>query len=158
MLADQFPQREAEQLMRILLEDLFDIDLKRQLMEPKLRIDEFQYAQLNHAVEALLEGKPVQYVTGKAWFDGLLLHLDESVLIPRPETELLCLWASEFIAAKPDGRLLDLCCGSGCIGLTLKKRFPSLSLTCSDLSPSALSLARENAERLSCEAEFICSG
>ena len=65
VLADQFPQREAEQLMRILLEDLFGLDLTRQLMEPKLRIDETQYARLEHAVQQLLEGVPVQYVTGK---------------------------------------------------------------------------------------------
>ena len=89
MLAEQFPQREAEQLMRILLEDLFGIDLKRQLMEPRMRLDEPQYAQLDNAVKRLLEGVPVQYVTGKAWFDGLLFHVDESVLIPRPETEEL---------------------------------------------------------------------
>jgi release factor glutamine methyltransferase len=101
--------------------------------------------------------EPLQYLLEEVPFCGFSFAVDSRALIPRPETELLCLWASEFIAAKPDGRLLDLCCGSGCIGLTLKKRFPSLSLTCSDLSPSALSLARENAERLSCEAEFICS-
>ena len=64
VLAATFPQREAEQLMRILLEDLFGIDLKRQLMEPELRIDEWQYQQLEEAVRRLLSGEPVQYVTG----------------------------------------------------------------------------------------------
>ena len=64
VLAETFPRREAEQLMRILLEDLFDIDLKRQLMEPDLRIDEWQYHQLGEAVKRLLAGEPVQYVTG----------------------------------------------------------------------------------------------
>ena len=89
MLSATFPQREAEQLMRILLEDMFGIDLKRQLMEPNLRIEEFQYAQLETAVERLLAGEPVQYVTGVARFCDLLIKVSPAVLIPRPETEEL---------------------------------------------------------------------
>ena len=89
MLAETFPQREAEQLIRILLEDLFGIDLKRQLMEPNLRIDEWQYHQLDEAVKRLLSGEPVQYVTGVARFCDLLIKVSPTVLIPRPETEEL---------------------------------------------------------------------
>ena len=88
-LTETFPLREAEQLMRILLEDLFGIDLKRQLMEPDLRIDEWQYHQLEEAVKRLLSGEPVQYVTGVAQFGGLLIKVSPAVLIPRPETEEL---------------------------------------------------------------------
>ena len=89
VLAATFPQREAEQLMRILFEDLFDIDLKRQLMEPELRIDEWQYHQLEEAVKRLQSGEPVQYVTGMARFCDLLIKVSPLVLIPRPETEEL---------------------------------------------------------------------
>ena len=89
VLAEKFPQREAEQLMRILLEDLFDIDLKRQLMEPDLRIDEIQHFQLEQAVKRLMSGEPVQYVTGVARFCDLLIKVSHAVLIPRPETEEL---------------------------------------------------------------------
>ena len=88
-LATTFPQREAEQLMRILLEDLFDNDLKRQLMEPRLRIDEWQYHQIEEAVKRLQTGEPVQYVTGMARFGDLLIKVSPAVLIPRPETEEL---------------------------------------------------------------------
>ncbi len=89
LLAEKFPQREAEQLMRILLEDLFDIDWNRQLMTPDLRIDEHQHYQLGEAVKRLLTGEPVQYVTGIARFNDLLLKVSPAVLIPRPETEEL---------------------------------------------------------------------
>ena len=89
LLAEKFPQREAEQLMRILLEDLFGIDWNRQLMNPDLRIDEHQHYQLGEAVKRLLSGKPVQYVTGMARFNDLLLKVSPAVLIPRPETEEL---------------------------------------------------------------------
>ena len=89
LLAEKFPQREAEQLMRILLEDLFSIDLNQQLMNPDLRIDEHQHYQLSEAVNRLLSGEPVQYVTGMARFCDLLIKVSPSVLIPRPETEEL---------------------------------------------------------------------
>ena len=89
VLAETFPQREAEQLMRILLEDLFGIDLKRQLLEPNLRIDEIQHYRLDEAVKRLQSGEPVQYVTGIARFCDLLIKVSPSVLIPRPETEEL---------------------------------------------------------------------
>ena len=89
VLADKFPRREAEQLMRILLEDLFGIDLKRQLMEPNLCIDERQHYLLSEAVRRLLAGEPVQYVTGMARFNDLLIKVSPAVLIPRPETEEL---------------------------------------------------------------------
>ena len=75
--------------MRILLEDLFGIDWNQQLMNPDLRIDEHQHYQLSEAVKRLLAGEPVQYVTGIARFNDLLLKVSPAVLIPRPETEEL---------------------------------------------------------------------
>lgn len=89
VLAEKYPRREAEQLMRILLEDLFGIDWNQQLMHPDKRIDERQHHQLDEAVERLLSGEPVQYVTGLARFNDLLLKVSPAVLIPRPETEEL---------------------------------------------------------------------
>ncbi len=88
-LAEKFPQREAEQLMRILLEDLFGIDWNQQLMNPNLSIDEHQHYQLGEAVKRLLSGEPVQYVTGMARFCDLSFKVSPAVLIPRPETEEL---------------------------------------------------------------------
>ena len=89
VLAEKFPKREAEQLMRILLEDLFGFDWNQQLMNPDLRIDEHQHYQLGEAVKRLLSGEPVQYVTGMARFCDLLIKVSPAVLIPRPETEVL---------------------------------------------------------------------
>ena len=164
VLAERFPQREAEQLMRILLEDLFGIDRKRQLLEPDLRIDELQYAQLEHAVKRLLEGEPVQYVTGKAFFDGLLFHVDESVLIPRPETEELVQKAAEELALKarqegisPDKplRIWDVGTGSGCIAIALAKRFPQAEVKAFEVSESAMMAACANAEFNEVKIDFI---
>lgn len=151
-----FTPREAEQLMRILLEDLFDIDQKRQLMEPDLRIDELQHARLGEAVKRLLEGVPVQYVTGKAWFDGLLFQVDESVLIPRPETEELVQKVSASMSNDQPFRIWDVGTGSGCIAIALAKRFPQAEVLAFDVSEKALETARRNAINNKVKVEFIC--
>lgn len=156
VLAEQFPQREAEQLMRILLEDLFGIDQTRQLLEPELRIDELQYAQLDDAVKRLLSGVPVQYVTGKSWFDGQLFHVDESVLIPRPETEELVQKASDMIPVGRTLRIWDVGTGSGCIAIALAKRLPLAEVKAFDVSEKALALASKNAINNKVKIDFIC--
>ena len=107
LLADKFPKREAEQLMRILLEDLFGIDWNQQLMNPEMRIDEFQHARLRDAVERLLSGEPVQYVTGVARFCDLIIKVLPAVLIPRPETEELVQKIGTSIPANKHMRVWD---------------------------------------------------
>ena len=150
-----FPQREAEQLMRILLEDLFDIDLKRQLMEPNLRIDEWQYHKLEEAVKRLLAGEPVQYVTGMAWFYDLLIKVSPAVLIPRPETEEL---VQKIGTGMPDDkpiRIWDIGTGSGCIAVALAKRFPNAEVIAYDVFDEALQIASENAESNGVKVTFV---
>ena len=155
-LAERYPQREAEQLMRILLEDLFGIDLKRQLMEPNLRIDEFQYAQLKAAVERLLAGEPVQYVTGMARFGDLLIKVSPTVLIPRPETEELVQKICTTLPKEASIRIWDIGTGSGCIAIALAKHFENAEVYAFDVSEAALEVARENAERNNAQVQFIC--
>lgn len=155
VLTQRYPQREAEQLMRILLEDLFDIDLTQEMLHPDLRIEEDQYALLKGAVEKLLEGMPVQYVTSVARFDGLTLQVDPSVLIPRPETEELVLHAVKDVPADRPLRLWDVGTGSGCIAIALKQRLSQAAVLAIDRSEQALALAKRNAERNEVEVEFI---
>ena len=95
--------------------------------------------------------EPLQYITGESRFCGYSFAVTPSVLIPRPETELLCEWAVEKIPVDASPRILDLCCGSGCIGITLKLRIPSSAVYMSDLSAAAADIARRNAERLSAD-------
>lgn len=95
---------------------------------------------------------PLAYISGMVSFAGIELQITPDVLIPRPETEALV----EMIAKRaPQGHLLDLCCGSGAIGLALKARFPALQVTLADLSPAALAVARKNACRLGLEVQCI---
>jgi len=172
LLAEKFSKREAEQLMRILLEDLFDIDLKRQLMEPDLRIAELQHHQLSEAVKRLLSGEPVQYVTGMTRFCDLLIKVSPAVLIPRPETEELV--QKICIASLPCHSSVDMCgrkesmggdttpmriwdigTGSGCIAIALAKHFMNAEVIAFDVSEAALQIAKENAENNGVKVTFV---
>ena len=172
LLAEIFPQREAEQLMRILLEDLFGIDWNRQLMNPDLRIDEHQHYQLGEAVKRLLSGEPVQYVTGMARFNDLLLKVSPAVLIPRPETEELVqkICTSSLPCHSCEGmcgsqesmegvtkkfRIWDIGTGSGCIAIALAKHFPQAEVIAFDVSEEALQIAKENAESNGAKVTFV---
>ena len=155
ILAEAFPQREAEQLMRILLEDLFGIDLKRQLMEPNLRIDEWQYHLLEEAVKRLLAGEPVQYVTGMARFGDLILKVSPTVLVPRPETADLVLKIGTGLPAEKPLRIWDIGTGSGCIAIALAKHFVNAEVIAFDVSEGALKIAKENAESNGVRVTFV---
>ncbi len=172
LLAEKFPQREAEQLMRILLEDLFGIDWNQQLMNPNLRIDEHQHYQLGEAVKRLLVGEPVQYVTGMARFNDLLLKVSPAVLIPRPETEELVhkICTSSLPCHSSEGmceggesmgcgpkrfRIWDIGTGSGCIAIALAKQFPHAEVIAFDVSEEALQIAKENAESNGANVTFV---
>ena len=154
-LAEKFPQREAEQLMRILLEDLFGIDLKRQLMNPELRIDEFQHFQLEQAVKRLLAGEPVQYVTGMARFGDLLIKVSPKVLIPRPETEEMVQKICASMPKEKPMRIWDIGTGSGCIAIALAKYFENAEVIAFDVSEEALQIAKGNSESNGAKVVFV---
>ena len=155
VLAATFPQREAEQLMRVLLEDLFGIDLKRQLMEPNLRLDEWQCHQLEQAVKRLQSGEPVQYVTGVARFGDLLIKVSPAVLIPRPETEELVLKIGTGLPKEKLIRIWDIGTGSGCIAIALAKHFENAEVIGFDVCEEALQNAKENAESNGVNVTFV---
>lgn len=104
--------------------------------------------------EKRLRRVPLQYLTGEASFLGQVFRVDERVLIPRPETEMLVERAVAALAGRTSPRVLDLCCGSGCIGVSVKLARPDAQVTLTDASEGALSVARENARRLGAQADF----
>ena len=103
------------------------------------------------------QGEPAQYIHGQVEFFGCNIKVDRHVLIPRSETELLVEKITLALQKQDLSNkvMWDICCGSGCIGIALKKRFPELSVTLSDISPQALALARENAKINEVEVEFL---
>ena len=153
LLAASFSQREAEQLMRILLEDFFGIDQKSQILNPDMTIDEVQHHALELAVGRLLKGEPVQYVTGIAEFCDLNFKVNGSVLIPRPETEeMVQKIVAQDIHPK---RIWDIGTGSGCIAVSLAKHFADAEIFAFDVSEKALQVAESNAVLNKVKVNFI---
>ena len=97
-------------------------------------------------------GEPTAYLLGKKEFFGLMLQVSPKVLVPRPDTEVLVEWALELLrtelASCPTPSVLDLGTGSGAIALAVKSGCSRASVTATDVSPDALSVARANAQRL----------
>jgi release factor glutamine methyltransferase len=120
-------------------------------------------SQWQDALERRLAGEPVAYLLGEKEFHGLCLEVDRAVLVPRPETELLVDWASEAIVARGRERsdragairVVDLGTGSGAIALALKHAHPEIDVAASDVSASALAVARRNARRLALAVELV---
>lgn len=112
-------------------------------------------AQYDRDVQRLLKGEPAQYVVGLAPFFGEDFVVTPAVLIPRFETEELVAWAAEESQAATS--LLDVGCGSGIIGLTLKRRLPQLAVVMVDVSPTALAVAKQNAARQKLSVELVVS-
>ena len=103
-----------------------------------------QLLQYKALVEKRKNGCPVSYITGEREFYSLDFYVTPSVLIPRPDTETLAEWAIEVSEGK---RVLDICTGSGCIGITVAKNAKKADITLLDVSSDALLVARKNAER-----------
>lgn len=135
-----------------------------------------QEAELEALVARAEQGEPIQYIIGHVDFRGLEIHCDPRALIPRPETELLVEEVLDFcrrgfqprsvepgvsqnptrLEASSTLAIADVCTGTGCIGLALAHELPNAKITAIDISPEALALARENAERLGLTERFQC--
>lgn len=105
----------------------------------------------DHLMERLAAGEPAAYIIGHVDFFGAQILVDRRVLIPRQETEQL------MTLVQPKGRLLDLCCGSGAIGISLNKKYPDLEVTLVDVSLDALDVAKKNADLNQVEVTILQS-
>ncbi len=116
------------------------------LAYPELKLSEKQLNGIFELSVKRVKRYPMAYILGYKDFYGLNFKVNENVLIPRPETEHLIetflKYSHEF------ENILDLCCGSGCIGITVKHLVPNIEVTLSDISKPALDTARENAVNL----------
>ena len=114
------------------------------------RLTESEVSALAHLVQRRIEERiPVPYLTGRVWFAGLEFKIDRRAIIPRsPIAELIEREFAPWYAGRGVQRVLDMCCGSGCIGLAIAAWMPQTRVDLVDVDAEALALARENATLL----------
>ena len=151
-LESLYPQKEARSIVLMLCEEVLGTENYTHIVEPEFKIDDKKLPELEAAMERLKNMEPVQYVLGHTEFYGRTFKVDPAVLIPRPETELLCrdaikLGMRVYRMRSPYGknaepvRILDLCTGSGCIAWTMALSIPGSRVTAVDISDAALEVA-----------------
>jgi len=155
-LANEYESIELNSLMAILFEHITGWNQIQQVLHKEQALDANQEAALLEAVEALKKGKPIQYITGKAWFMGNELLVNENVLIPRPETEELVDWVIEYATIKNKAlQILDIGTGSGCIAIAVKLALLNCMITGLDISETALQVAKQNATSLNADISWL---
>ncbi len=155
-LAGLYEAVELNPILSILIEHITGWDQLQQALHKDSPISEEKRLAFQTATAELQAGRPIQYITGKAWFMGEAYSVNEQVLIPRPETEELVDWILEYAEIKGSAlRILDIGTGSGCIAIALKKALPEATITALDISPDALKIAANNASTLKAAIEFV---
>jgi release factor glutamine methyltransferase len=167
-----YAMEEARSLACWVIMDVCRMNRSQLLIHKQSALSAEEVVCVDHILSELKTGKPIQYILSVTEFYGLKLHVDSSVLIPRPETEELVAWILSITKSVSLGsygsgvgappplektrvRLLDIGTGSGCIPIALKKNLPNASVFAVDISASALMVARENAICNQVEVQFI---
>lgn len=158
---------------KVLLEEVLGCNYMYMLMNGEKEVSFEEEKEYLRLLERRCEHYPLQYLLGYTHFMDYTFFVDEHVLIPRNDTEILVEAASTILKKqsnigikeniKGDNRLwndkicvLDLCCGSGCIGISLKLYHKEIALTLSDISKEALVVVEKNLAKYDMEAELIC--
>ncbi|MBQ8834686.1 MAG: peptide chain release factor N(5)-glutamine methyltransferase [Oscillospiraceae bacterium] len=127
------------------------------LADRELYASEAVCKAMDDGVRRLLTGEPLAYVLGEWDFYGLTLRVDKNVLIPRDDTCAVAQLAiSQGLFLDQDPRILDLCCGSGCIGLAVATKVKDAKVTLADLSKEALAVAKENTTKNKLSGRVRC--
>lgn len=148
----QIDESDAEWIYSIVLGiNRSELDKSARVIKPS------EAKTIDEIVRKRLTGRPLWYVIGDTEFYGCTIKVDERVLIPRPETEIL---AENAVRTVEDGdKVLDLCTGSGCIAIAIAKHCKAkrVQVTAADVSDAAIMLAKENANLNSVDIEFVQS-
>ncbi len=157
-LSAEFLKKKGIERARREVEELLSFVLKMPRIELYMQFDrpivEEELKQLREVVWRRGKGEPWQYIAGEVEFLGCQIEVNRSVLIPRQETEIL---VDKLIKELPSCplQIWDLCTGSGCIGIGVKKKRLDCHLVLSDLSESALAVAAKNGAKNGVEVEYL---
>ena len=142
---------------RLLLQYVLDKPRQYIIVYDNKEIDKQQQWQYFVNIEKLTKGIPLQHITHRQEFMKMDFFVDENVLIPRPDTEILVEEVIKIAQKYNSPRILDLCTGSGAIAISLKKFVPNAYITAVDISEKALEIAQKNAKKLETKINFLKS-
>ncbi|MDY5969766.1 MAG: peptide chain release factor N(5)-glutamine methyltransferase [Bacteroidales bacterium] len=156
VLQPLYGEGETQSMFLLLCEAFLGWSTTDYLLRRSENINQSDLLKFHWAIEDLRKYRPIQHVIGYAYFCGCKIKVSPAVLIPRPETEEI---VQKIIVGRLPlgGAILDLCTGSGCIAIALKKAFPDARVVAVDVSPEALAVAQENALENGADVQFILS-
>lgn len=147
---------ETSVFIEMLFEAFLGWDKVRLLTSKGQTVDQSDLLRFHWALEDLKRHRPIQHIIGYTDFCGCRIAVSPDVLIPRPETEEMVNSLTPGPYPWGEGsRMLDLCTGSGCIAIALKKAFPVAEVTAVDISPAAVDIARQNARNNGVNVNFV---
>ncbi|WP_019669454.1 peptide chain release factor N(5)-glutamine methyltransferase [Eudoraea adriatica] len=145
-LDEIYPREEVDSMFYLIIEHFLGLERFILAIDPEIVITKEEEQYMFEGLSKLKKEQPIQYVLGETTFMDLKFMVNESVLIPRPETEELVNWVLEDIENINDvSEIIDIGTGSGCIAISLAKLKPNLKVSAIDISGSALELAKKNA-------------
>ena len=160
-LTPLYGAEEVRSFFLILCEAFLGWDKVAYLLHRGETMNQSDLLRFHWALEDLKHYRPIQHIVGYTDFCGCRIKVNDKVLIPRPETEEMvyeCVNAlvRECVSEDSSINILDLCTGSGCIAIALKKMLPESKVTAVDISPEALEVAKENAKDNAVGVKFEC--
>ena len=152
---------------RIILANILNRDKEYLLIHENKELNDDLLNQFKNSIKKICNGVPVQYITNKQEFMGVEFYVDENVLIPQPDTEILVEEVIDLVGVAPQGdlnknehvkyiKILDLCTGSGAIGISIAKSIENVKVTLSDISKDALNVTEKNCKNLVGEDAAVC--
>ncbi|RYG67605.1 peptide chain release factor N(5)-glutamine methyltransferase, partial [bacterium] len=150
----RLPRAEAHLQARLLLDNATNIRFSH-LVAPEATLEPTQHQKLQLWLTEAIKGRPIPYILNSAPFFGLEFAVDERVLIPRPETELLVELAIERLKNRTQPKIADLGTGSGAIAVSVAHSLPSAQVYALDISPGALEVAKGNSAANNVKVEFL---
>ncbi len=153
LLQNLYDSREADQVLLILVEENLSHYNKLNFRDFNFSLNKKDVETLSLGIQRLINGEPIQYIVGKAWFYNMEFKVNSSVLIPRPETEELVHWIIQDWKNKKVS-VLDIGTGSGCIPLALANNLDLAEVDAIDVSEEALQLAKLVGAELALDVNF----
>ncbi len=150
---------DANIIARVLLQFTLKLDRNKLILKQEQEVKELEKQEYEKAIEKIVEQMPLQYITNHQEFMKLHFYVDENVLIPQPDTEILVEEVLLIAKKEQKQKILDMCTGSGCIGISLAYYLENSKITMSDISKNAIEIAKKNAKenQVLDKVEFITS-